>query len=118
MKSKALLIVLFALPVFALAAGAGQEVVTFEASKGNVTFKHRAHQDRVGADKCNTCHHTSKADGSDVQKCDAGHPKENVEKDGKTIPSEKNARHKKCKGCHKTEQKGPTKCDECHVAAQ
>ncbi len=98
-----------------VAATNGPEVIKFEAKKGTVTFPHREHQNRIGADKCNTCHHTAKPDGSDAQKCTDCHTKQDVEKDGKVIPSLKNAKHKRCKGCHREQQKGPTKCDGCHA---
>jgi hypothetical protein len=91
------------------------DVVKLEAKQGVVTFKHADHGKKIGADKCNTCHHGKKPDGSDAQKCSACHGAAAVEKDGKKIPSAKDAFHKVCKDCHTKGAKGPTKCTECHV---
>ncbi len=116
MKQKLVWLLLLLAPMMIVVAGTnGPEVITFEANKGTVTFKHREHQDRIGTDKCNACHHTGKADGSDAKKCTECHAKQDVEKDGKMVPSLKNAKHKRCKGCHREQQKGPTKCDGCHA---
>lgn len=114
------LLVTFAFVAVTFAAGAGKESITFEAKNGKVTFAHKTHQDRVGKEKCNTCHHTSKANGSDAAKCGECHKAEKGEKDGKEVPSMKDAAHKKCKACHEkenakdTEKKAPTKCTDCH----
>ncbi len=106
--------------VFLLLAGlafAGpKDVVVLTPKKGNVTFKHKEHNDRLGANQCKTCHHKNKDDGSDAKKCRDCHKKK---KDGDK-PKLKKAMHKRCQGCHKTEKKagkpaGPTrKCKECH----
>ena len=75
---------------FAFAANNGAEVITFENSKGTVTFQHKAHQERLG----------------DCAKCHEGTPaKFEVTKD---------YGHKTCKACHK-KTAGPTKCSACHV---
>ncbi len=117
MRHKLVWLLMLLVPMMAVVAATnnGPEVVTFEAKKGTVTFKHREHQKRIGADKCNTCHHTAQADGTGAEKCSKCHSKQTVEKDGKVIPSLKNSKHKRCKGCHKENQKGPTKCDGCHA---
>ena len=104
----------------AVAFAAAKDSYTFDAKNGKVTFNHKAHADKVGKGKCNTCHHTAKADGSDAKKCDECHKAEKGDQDGKEVPSIKDAAHKKCKGCHEkevakdAEKKAPTKCTECH----
>ena len=72
---------------------------------------------RAGGDKkCNACHHSAKADGSDAKACSACHKDKAETKDGKKIISGKDALHKTCKDCHKKDKakKAPTKCNECH----
>ena len=66
------------------------DVMTFENKKGNITFKHKEHQDALNGD-CSKCHE--------------GTP-------GK-FGVDKAFGHKTCKGCHK-EMGGPTKCNGCH----
>ncbi len=122
MKRKMIVLTLAGLLVFAaLALAAGPpDVVTLTPKKGTVTLKHKAHSDRLGANKCNTCHHQNKADGSDAQKCSECHKKDKSKMDGKDVPKLKKAMHKSCQGCHKEMKKagkphGPTKkCKECH----
>ncbi|MBI5528434.1 MAG: cytochrome c3 family protein [Deltaproteobacteria bacterium] len=97
-------------------AAAAKDSYTFDAKNGKVTFNHKAHADKVGQGKCNTCHHSSKGDGSDAKGCKECHKAEKGEKDGKEVPAMKDAAHKKCKGCHEkdAEKKAPTKCTDCH----
>ena len=66
------------------------DVVTYENSKGNITFDHKAHQEKLGGD-CAKCHE--------------GEPAK--------IAVDKDFGHNTCKGCHK-EMNGPTKCNDCH----
>ncbi len=121
MKRKLIALVLTGLFCFsALALAAGPpDVVTLTPKKGTVTLKHKAHSDRLGG-KCDTCHHTSKPDGSDAKKCKECHKKDKSKMDGKDVPKLKKALHGKCQGCHKETKKagkpsGPTKkCKECH----
>ena len=75
----------------AFAASNGAEVMTFENTKGTITFQHKAHQERLGGD-CTKCHEGTPG------------------KFGIT----KDFGHKTCKTCHKT-MNGPTKCSGCHV---
>ncbi len=79
----------------ALAADTGPATLTLPAKQGNVTFPHKAHQDRLK--DCKTCHAT-----------DAG---------GKIEGFGKDKAHALCKACHEKEKKGPTKCVECHKKA-
>ena len=100
----------------AVAFAAAKDSYTFDAKNGKVSFNHKAHVEKVGKGKCNTCHHSSKADGSDAKLCGGCHKAEKGEKDGKEVLSLKDAAHKQCKGCHQkdAEKKMPTKCAECH----
>ena len=88
-------------------------------------FPHKKHQDAGQA--CGVCHHSKDADGNKVayvdgqkiEKCETCHSKAAgmpaKAKDGKTkIGTYKDAAHSSCKGCHKAEKKGPTKCAGCH----
>lgn len=63
---------------------------TYENPKGNVTFDHKAHAERLAGD-CSKCH--------------AGEPAK--------IEVTKDFAHGTCKDCHK-EMNGPTKCNDCH----
>ena len=66
------------------------DVVVYENSKGNITFNHKAHQDKLG----------------DCAKCHEGTPAK--------IEVSKDLAHKElCKDCHKA-MNGPTKCNDCH----
>ena len=89
---------------------------TYKLKKGDVTFHHAEHVKRVGEKKCNVCHHSAKADGSDAKACGTCHKAKTETKDGKKVISAKDALHKTCKGCHKKDKtkKAPTKCNECH----
>jgi hypothetical protein len=101
----------------ALLAGGAKDTIVLKSKKGDVTLTHKAHNDKLGAGKCNTCHHTSKADGSDAGACTTCHKEKESEKDGKKVPSVKDAMHKMCKDCHAKNKgdKVPTaKCDSCH----
>ena len=123
MKKTILTLTVFVILVAAgsvLAAGKVADVLTLKSKQGDVTFTHKAHSDIVGAGKCNKCHHTSKADGSDVKKCGDCHLEKESEKDGKKVMSIKDAAHKQCQGCHaEMKAKHPKapgkKCTECHV---
>jgi hypothetical protein len=66
------------------------DVVVYENSKGNITFNHKAHQERVAGD-CTKCHEGTPA----------------------KIAVDKDFGHNVCKACHK-EMNGPTKCNDCH----
>ena len=67
------------------------DVYTYEASKGTVTFNHKAHQARVNGD-CSKCHEGTPA----------------------KFEVNKEVAHKTlCKKCHKA-MNGPTRCNDCH----
>jgi len=88
---KRFMLVLLALAFLATSTVAiAADVVTYENSKGTVTFNHKAHGEKLG----------------DCAKCHEGTPaKIMVDKDG--------AHKALCKDCHK-EMNGPTKCNDCH----
>lgn len=93
---------LVALAAFSVTADdKGPAEITLEASMGNVTFDHAAHQGRV--DDCTACHHQG-----EFTNCHSCH-------DGKAAPQAKKVFHANCKGCHQEMKQGPTKCKECHV---
>lgn len=121
----ALPLVLGSVFVFAEAPGALKLDIAAEAFKGGkkkksaVDFDHAEHVTGY-AIGCEACHH--KADlasiqgGATPQKCvsDGCHgPAEKVVEGKKMVDSE-DAYHDNCKGCHKKEKKGPTKCKDCH----
>ena len=89
-------------------------------------LSHKKHAEEYKI-QCDQCHHIYKEgkniwkQGDKVDKCQSCH---NVAKTGKALreasPEEKKlslykAFHDNCKGCHKDQQKGPTKCVECHA---
>ncbi len=83
------LIVAVMIVAFAVTAAWAADVVTYENKKGNVTFDHKGHGDKLG---CKACHEGAPA----------------------KIAIDKNSAHKQvCKDCHK-KQGGPTKCNDCH----
>ncbi|PLX75162.1 MAG: cytochrome C [Desulfuromonas sp.] len=84
------LIIAVMLVAFAVTVAYAADVVTFETSKGNVTFDHKTHGEKLG---CEACHQGTPA----------------------KIAIDKSAAHGgACKDCHKTNN-GPTKCNGCHV---
>lgn len=83
------LVIAVMLVAFAVTAVYAADVVTYESKKGNVTFDHKAHGDKLGCDKCHE-----------------GEPA--------AIAIDKKAAHgDACKNCHKKDG-GPTKCNDCH----
>ena len=83
------LVIAVMLVAFAATAVYAADVITYESKKGNVTFDHKAHGDKMGCDKCHE-----------------GEPAK--------IEIDKKAAHgASCKGCHKSDG-GPTKCNDCH----
>jgi len=114
---------------FALLAGIalaaphhGPEEVTIDAAaakKTAVVFPHAKHQELV--ESCSTCHHTNEgmtgdtAVDAEVQACSACHLDPEGDVPGmREMSMKKNPFHMLCIDCHKTEAKGPTKCDDCH----
>ncbi|MCJ7501238.1 cytochrome c family protein [bacterium] len=73
--------------------------------KPGVSFDHAKHSETID---CFKCHHASKAK-EDIKSCFDCHGADAA------APIVKDAFHKSCTACHKSEKKGPTKCGECHV---
>jgi len=88
---KRLIITLLALAFLTTATAAiAADVVTYENSKGTVTFNHKAHGEKLG----------------DCAKCHEGTPAK--------IEINKDVAHKElCKDCH-SKMGAPTKCNDCH----
>ncbi|PLX86431.1 MAG: hypothetical protein C0618_09145 [Desulfuromonas sp.] len=79
----------------------GPADITLQASMGDVSFDHAAHQQRIT--DCASCHHQGAATG-----CHSCH-------DGNSdAPKAKKIFHDNCKGCHSTMKAGPVKCRDCH----
>lgn len=81
-------------------------------------FPHKKHQD--SGLECGACHHGKGADGKQtpyaagmkIEKCETCHNK--AAGMGKKLSTFKDVAHTNCKGCHKAQKKGPTKCAGCH----
>ena len=114
--------------LFAVGAMAGEppESTTIDDcvdKKAAVEFPHAAHYEVT---ECTTCHHTDEgltADsvgGMDVQVCGACHttPEEATTPECSQMSLKKNPFHITCVGCHKENEAGPAKCDECHPKAE
>lgn len=86
---KKLILIMMMLAFVAVNVAIAADVVVYENSKGNVTFNHKDHADKLG----------------DCSKCHEGEPAK--------IAVDKDYGHKTCKDCHK-EMNGPTKCNDCH----
>lgn len=93
MKKTILTIVLaavFVIPFFLFAADIPQKDVTIKKvgnKKSATTYSHVKHAKIKGAEDCKGCHEAVKT---------------------------KDAAHKLCITCHKKENVGPKKCNECH----
>lgn len=105
----------------------GPEEVVIDAAmtkRAAVDFPHAKHQEMVAA--CDTCHHQNEgmtadnAEGMEVQPCEDCHldPEKEDTPSMRELSLKKNPFHIACIDCHKTEAKGPTKCDECHPKAE
>ena len=84
------LIIAVMLVAFTFTLAYAADVVTYESKKGNVTFDHKMHSEKMGCDKCHE-----------------GEP-------AKIAIDKKAAHGAACKDCHKAEG-GPTKCNDCHI---
>jgi hypothetical protein len=118
MKKTALFILAAFVCVLAGTTGvfaAAPEKVVLNAKPGNITFPHQKHAETLKI-ACKTCHHTMKEGETAPAKCTTCHGV-----DAKA-PKAQDAFHKRCQGCHKTENEtnkkaAPTKCTQCHVKA-
>lgn len=110
-----------AMSAMMLMAAAPDEIVIDACAnkKAAVTFPHKAHE---GVGACSTCHHTQPdlEAGGEAEKCSDCHVK--PEEEGvpacEQMSMSKNPFHIGCVGCHKKEEKGPTKCNDCHPKAE
>ena len=76
-------------------------------SRGNISFSHRAHQERLN--DCNICHSLFPQESDSLNQ---------LKKSGGLTP--KQVMNKVCINCHKAEKKAgnenaPTTCSKCHV---
>ena len=107
----------------AMATDMGPADMTLESTidKANkpkpAIFPHKKHQDAGIA--CADCHHgaadgkqTPYVEGMKIEKCESCHNKGAGL--GPKTSTYKDVAHTNCKGCHKAEAKGPTKCAGCH----
>lgn len=119
MKGKAVIIftlfamIIFSAAIVAIAHGGAPDVITIDKAqdkKPPVVFPHKAHVERTD---CTICHHTATGK-DDAKSCFECHGKDPNAPDPSAMSAKKNPFHIMCKGCHKEEAKGPTKCGECH----
>ena len=78
--------------------------------KPPVVFPHEAH---AKENDCTVCHHTAKGKEG-IQSCFECHGKDPKANDPSVASAKVNPFHIACKGCHKEQAKGPTKCADCH----
>ena len=80
-------------------------------------FRHDEHNEKVGIEECNECHHVYEDgklledESSEDQRCSDCHEW----KSSGNIPALMKAYHTNCKGCHLKQKKGPVMCGECHL---
>lgn len=120
MKRK-VLVVMFALvlgTVFAGSVGlAAKDIpVTItidkaQAKKPPVIFPHKDHADKID---CLKCHHKARSK-EDVITCFKCHGTDPDAPDPGAASARENPFHIRCRGCHKEEGKGPSKCKACHA---
>ncbi|MFT5699904.1 MAG: hypothetical protein ACI8ZB_002772 [Desulforhopalus sp.] len=72
------------------AVKAPEALLVLDNKKGKITFSHKTHSEPL---ECITCHTTTEPG---------------------PFTLEKKAAHNLCKGCHKKNETGPTKCNGCH----
>lgn len=117
-------VLLVATIVVAAPHHAPEEIVIDDAvnKRAAVDFPHQLHWENV--ESCDTCHHeneglTVEAE-VEVETCASCHldPEEEGTPGIRELSMKKNPYHILCVDCHKTEEKGPTKCDECHPKAE
>ena len=99
--------------IAAVAQAGAPDVITIDkaqAKKAPVVFPHKAHSE---ANDCTVCHHTAKGK-DDIQSCFECHGKDPNAPDPSVSSAKENPFHIMCRGCHKEQGKGPTKCGDCH----
>jgi cytochrome c553 len=98
----------------AVAHSGAPDVITIDkaqAKKPPVVFSHKVHSE---ANDCTVCHHTATS-SDNVKSCFECHGKDPKANDPSVSSAKDNPFHIRCKGCHKEQAKGPTKCKECHT---
>ena len=101
----------------------GPDEVVIDAAQDKraaVTFPHAAHVEWV--ESCDTCHHTfegltaESAADADVQGCVACHldPEQADTPSMRSMSLRENPFHAGCIDCHKEQESGPTRCEQCH----
>jgi len=85
------LVIALMLVTFAATVAFAADSVTYENKKGNITFNHKMHQEKLA--DCAKCHEGTPAK-IDVKGMKAGHAL--------------------CKDCHTKTDKAMAKCDFCH----
>lgn len=106
------IIVAVAFAVTVAVAGDPPAQVTIDKvanKKTGVTFNHEEHS---GSIDCLKCHHKA-PDKTQITGCFECHGKDPNASDP-TSGKKDNPFHAQCKGCHKEQGQGPTKCADCH----
>jgi hypothetical protein len=118
--SRKALIMIFALALVAAFAASPAmaetkipETITIkgaQAKKPPVVFPHGQHAEQFD---CVKCHHkaASKEEAASCFKCHGVDPNA---PDPSVASAKENPFHIRCRGCHKEQEKGPSKCSGCH----
>ncbi|UCF30192.1 MAG: cytochrome c3 family protein [bacterium] len=105
-----LIAVAFAATMAVAADPPGEMTIDKVASKKvGVPFTHEKHS---GSIDCFKCHHASKTK-EEIKSCFECHGKDANAPDPTSSKTD-NPFHTMCKGCHKEQGQGPTKCADCH----
>jgi Na+-translocating ferredoxin:NAD+ oxidoreductase RNF subunit RnfB len=75
-----------------------QDLLIFPSDKGEVVFSHSKHLKSLKEDECIRCHRIDNPTLKNIQSRFDDH----------------RIAHAFCKGCHRTLEKGPTECHQCH----
>jgi len=85
--------------IFAIPIKPAYDVITFENSKGNVTFRHSIHLKSLSREQCMICHWTSNPTLESI----------------KSRLNNNRTAHGLCRGCHQKMDNAPsTECHQCH----
>jgi hypothetical protein len=75
-----------------------KDLLVFPSAKGEVVFSHSKHLRSLKEDECIRCHRIENPTLKNIQSRFGDH----------------RIAHAFCKGCHRTLEKGPTECHQCH----
>ena len=108
----AIVVALAFVATMAVAADAPKQITIDKvaAKKSGVTFNHETHAADID---CLKCHHKAASKDAIDKGCFDCHGSDAAANDP-TSSKKDNPFHITCKGCHKEQAKGPTKCGECH----